>query len=188
MANFSNKYERLKDELERLKTGKMKVFGYSMLPILKSGSTLTFVVEDEYEVDDIVFSKVKGRYIDAHKITQKDPQKGYLISNNHGHDNGWTKVVYGRVSHAITGGNEKEFEQKKPKKAAVKHAFPSMLESATSIHDLLHSETGKRAYPGDTFEERVERYLKTSMLGNPEGRSMLRQTILEVKRKDYLRK
>ncbi|NML39868.1 S26 family signal peptidase [Chitinophaga sp. G-6-1-13] len=92
-----NKYERLKNELETVGTGKMKAFGASMLPILKSGTLLTFQREQEYAVGDIVFCKVKGRYIDAHKITKRDANKGYLIANNHGFENGWTKVIYGRV-------------------------------------------------------------------------------------------
>ncbi|MBC9909542.1 S24 family peptidase [Chitinophaga varians] len=92
-----NKYERLKNELETVGTGKMKAFGSSMLPILKSGTLLTFQREQEYAVGDIVFCKVKGRYIDAHKITKRDANKGYLIANNHGFENGWTKVIYGRV-------------------------------------------------------------------------------------------
>ena len=37
-----NKYERLKTELEIVGNGKMKAFGDSMRPILKSGSLLTF--------------------------------------------------------------------------------------------------------------------------------------------------
>lgn len=92
-----NKYERLKKELEVQGTGKMKAFGNSMLPILKSGSLLTFEKKNEYEIGDIVFSKVKGRYIDAHKITKIDSNKGYMIANNHGWENGWTKVIYGKV-------------------------------------------------------------------------------------------
>lgn len=92
-----NKYERLKNELEVTGTGKMKAFGSSMLPILKSGTLLTFVKATEYAIGDIVFCKVKGRYIDAHKITKKEPNKGYLIANNHGYENGWTKVIYGKV-------------------------------------------------------------------------------------------
>jgi len=44
-----NKYERLKLELETTGTGKMKCFGNSMLPILKSGSLLTFKKEDNYK-------------------------------------------------------------------------------------------------------------------------------------------
>lgn len=92
-----NKFERLKSELDTAGTGKMKAFGNSMLPILKSGSLLTFEKANNYEIDDIVFCKVKGRYIDAHKIVKKDSNKGFLIANNHGYENGWTKIIYGRV-------------------------------------------------------------------------------------------
>ncbi|OMP76357.1 S24/S26 family peptidase [[Flexibacter] sp. ATCC 35208] len=92
-----NKFERLKSELAQNGTGKMKAFGSSMLPILKSGSTLTFVRAEGYQIGDIVFCKVKGRYIDAHKVIKMDAHKGYLIANNHGHENGWTRIVYGKV-------------------------------------------------------------------------------------------
>jgi phage repressor protein C with HTH and peptisase S24 domain len=95
-----NKFERLKQDLASAGTGKMKAFGNSMLPILKSGSTLTFVTAADYAIGDIVFCKVKGRYIDAHKIVKIDPAKGYLIANNHGFENGWTRIVYGKVVHA----------------------------------------------------------------------------------------
>ncbi len=92
-----NKYERLKVDLGATGTGKMKAFGNSMLPVLKSGTLLTFAKSDEYKIGDIVFSKVKGRYIDAHKIVKKDVLKGFLIANNHGFENGWTKTIYGKV-------------------------------------------------------------------------------------------
>jgi SOS-response transcriptional repressor LexA len=92
-----NKFERLKNDLELAGTGKMKAFGNSMLPILKSGSLLTFTKATNYEIGDIVFCKVKGRYIDAHKIVKKDTNKGFLIANNHGFENGWTKIIYGKV-------------------------------------------------------------------------------------------
>lgn len=92
-----NKFERLKLALETERTGKMKAFGQSMLPILKSGSLLTFERATDYQIGDIVFCKVKGRYIDAHKIVKTDKNKGFLIANNHGYENGWTKTVYGRV-------------------------------------------------------------------------------------------
>lgn len=92
-----NKFERLKSELEHSGAGKMKAFGSSMLPILKSGSLLTFEKAGNYEIGDIVFCKVKGRYIDAHKIVKMDANKGFLIANNHGWENGWTKIIYGRV-------------------------------------------------------------------------------------------
>lgn len=88
-----NKYERLKNDLEKNKIGKMKVFGTSMLPLIKSGTLLTFEKKDEYSIGDIVFCKVKGRIIDAHIITKKDSNKGYMIANNRGFENGWTKNI-----------------------------------------------------------------------------------------------
>lgn len=92
-----NKYERLKNELALAGIGRIKAFGNSMLPILKDGSLLTFEKANDYEIGDIVFCKVKGRYIDAHKIIKKDANKGFLIANNHGFENGWTKIIYGKV-------------------------------------------------------------------------------------------
>ncbi len=92
-----NKYERLKIELESKGSGKMKAFGSSMLPILKSGSQLAFAKVKEYRIGDIVFCKVKGRYIDAHLIIKTDAHKGFLIANNHGFENGWTRTIYGKV-------------------------------------------------------------------------------------------
>lgn len=92
-----NKFERLKSELEQNGSGRMKTFGSSMLPVLKSGTTLCFETAAEYVIGDIVFCKVKGRYIDAHRIIKTDRNKGYLIANNHGWENGWTRIIYGRV-------------------------------------------------------------------------------------------
>ena len=92
-----NKYHRLREELENKGEGKMKCFGHSMMPILKSGSLLTFRKQTSYEIGDIVFCKVRGRFIDAHKIVKMHPHRGYLIANNHGHENGWTKTIYGRA-------------------------------------------------------------------------------------------
>jgi signal peptidase I len=84
-------------ELETKGITSMKVFGNSMVPIIKSGSVLTFKKCEAYEPDDVVFCKVKGRYIDAHKIVAVSPERGYLIANNHGHNNGWTHTIYGKV-------------------------------------------------------------------------------------------
>jgi len=95
-----NKYERLKKDLEEKGTGKVKVFGSSMTPILKSGSLLTFQKCDEYEIGDKVFCRVRGKYIDCHLITRKDAAGRYLISNNKGWDNGWTKKIFGKVVEA----------------------------------------------------------------------------------------
>ena len=81
-----------------------------MTPIFpaKTSVKLTYLRQDEYEVGDIVFTKVKGRWIDAHLVTKKS-EKGYLISNNHGHDNGWTRNIFGRVIKAEYGTTVKEF-------------------------------------------------------------------------------
>ncbi len=103
-----NKFERLKAELESVGEGKMKAFGQSMLPILKSGTLLTFRRQEVYEIGDIVFCKVKGRYIDAHKITKKDAGKGFMIANNHGFENGWTKRIFGKAILAEYAGETSE--------------------------------------------------------------------------------
>jgi SOS-response transcriptional repressor LexA len=96
-----SKYERMQQELTDQGHTQAKAFGHSMKPILESGSLLTFEKRGHYEVGDIVFCKVKGRYIDAHKITKIDSQGRYLISNNHGHDNGWTSQIFGKVIQAV---------------------------------------------------------------------------------------
>jgi hypothetical protein len=104
-----NKYKMLLEELETVGSGSMKCFGNSMLPILSNPSVCFYEVRDQYNIDDIVFSKVNGRYIDAHKITAVDGDR-YLISNNKGHNNGWTRTVYGKVVKALDKhGNKKEF-------------------------------------------------------------------------------
>lgn len=95
-----NKYERLLQNLEQSGEGKMKCFGSSMTPVLSNPSLCTYRKQDSYEIGDIVFCKVKGRWIDAHKITKKTPDGQYLISNNHGHDNGWTRKIFGKVIQA----------------------------------------------------------------------------------------
>ncbi len=105
-----NKYQRLLQELEENGMGKMKCFGNSMLPILSNPSTCTYYKQDSYKVGDIVFCKVRGRYIDAHKITKQDAEGRYMIANNHGYENGWTTTIYGRVVAAVDNtGNVKEF-------------------------------------------------------------------------------
>jgi hypothetical protein len=108
IQHVMNKYHRLREELESKGTGQMKCFGNSMLPILKSGSLLTFRKQPDYAVGDIVFCKVKGRFIDAHKIVKVHPHRGYLIANNHGHENGWTRTIYGRAVAAKFNHKTKE--------------------------------------------------------------------------------
>lgn len=99
MAN--QRYDRMQQELTLAGRTQAKVFGQSMIPIIESGSLLSFERKDEYQVGDIVFCKVRGRFIDAHKITKIQIDKGYLISNNKGHDNGWTSKIFGKVVKAV---------------------------------------------------------------------------------------
>jgi len=106
-----NKYERLKNELTESGTGKMKCFGNSMLPRLPNPSLNTYVVAEDYFVGDIVFCKVKGRWIDSHLVTQKCQNKGWMISNNRNHQNGWTKKIFGKVVLSRDkNGSTKEFK------------------------------------------------------------------------------
>ena len=109
---MATKYERLLADLEEKGTGSMKCFGSSMKPILSNPATCTYVKQDEYKIGDIVFCKVKGRYIDAHKITAKAGNyPRYMISNNHGRSNGWTTRVYGKVVKSVSNsGTVKEFK------------------------------------------------------------------------------
>lgn len=92
-----NKYERLKQELEEKGTGSMKCFGQSMLPLIKSGSKITFIKQPKYKVGDIVFCRVKGDWIDAHIITKTHPKRGFMISNYDGWENGWTNTIFGKA-------------------------------------------------------------------------------------------
>lgn len=86
-------------------TGTMKCFGNSMLPKLPNPSVCTYAVKDKYEIGDIVFCKVRGRFIDAHLITKIDGDR-YMIANNHGWENGWTKTIYGKVIEATNKDNK----------------------------------------------------------------------------------
>lgn len=95
-----NKHQRLIDDLESNGIGTMKCFGNSMKPILSNPSVCSYRKQTEYKVGDIVFCKVKGRYIDAHKITKVGADGQYMIANNYGFENGWTKIIYGKVIEA----------------------------------------------------------------------------------------
>lgn len=79
--------------------------GNSMLPLIQSGQfhKLEPVKWEDVRKNDIVYCKVRGRYY-THKVWQVDPVRGCLIGNAKGRKNGWTKLVYGRVTeiHSLT--------------------------------------------------------------------------------------
>lgn len=90
-------YEQAVEILASGRDHTMTVSGNSMLPLIESGSALTFRKVADYRVGDVVFCKVKGRWIGAHKVTKIDAEGRFMIANNKGFENGWTKQVFGRV-------------------------------------------------------------------------------------------
>jgi len=69
-----------------------------MVPLIKSRQPVKIkpITWQECEMGDIVYCKVKGNFY-THLIKSKDNNRGVLIGNNHGHINGWTKIVYGKI-------------------------------------------------------------------------------------------
>ncbi len=72
-----------------------------MTPLIKSRQKVTLVpIADLTSIKkgDIVLCKVRGSYC-THLVKQSRISKGtheFLIGNNHGHVNGWTRHVYGK--------------------------------------------------------------------------------------------
>lgn len=99
-----DRYGELRLALHQTGVGRMRCFGDSMLPVLFSGSMMYFQRQEEYQVGDVVFCMVGGHYIDAHLIRLKSRRRGYLLSNYHGWDNGWTRTIFGRAIQAELNG------------------------------------------------------------------------------------
>ena len=89
--------ERAIAALEKGQQPTMRVFGNSMRPLILNRSKLTYAKTDDYQVGDVVMCKVKGNFIDAHKITKIGADGRFMIANNRGRENGWTRTIYGRV-------------------------------------------------------------------------------------------
>jgi hypothetical protein len=106
--------------IETLKEGKdaiIKPTGNSMRGKVESGSKVTLepISLDKVQIGDIVLCKVKGnQYLHLVKAIDKGR---FLIGNNRGGINGWTKAIYGIVTK-IEKPNEKA--NKKSKKASNK--------------------------------------------------------------------
>lgn len=93
---MNQRYERAIATLDRGEDAKMRVFGNSMLPLIKTKSVVTMRKTDDYEVGDVVFVKA-GKGIYVHKITKVDDKGRFMIANNRGRENGWATKVFGRV-------------------------------------------------------------------------------------------
>lgn len=90
---------------EKLKKGEpviSKEPGNSMTPLIKSKQPveLTPIELGNVKKGNIVFCRVKGKYY-THLVKAVNPEKGCLIGNNHGHINGWTKQVFGKVTKIL---------------------------------------------------------------------------------------
>jgi len=92
-----NRFDRVVKELAENGTSQMRGCGNSMTPRIPDKALLTIEVFDDYEVGDAVLCKVKGNWYEGHKVLAKNDRRGFLIGNNHGHVNGWTRKVYGKV-------------------------------------------------------------------------------------------
>lgn len=97
---MSDSHWHVLHDLETTGQGLRVCRGNSMLPVLTNPATCFYRKEVKYKVGDIVLCKVRGRMIDAHRITKIAPDGRYMIANNHGHENGWTRLIYGRVVKA----------------------------------------------------------------------------------------
>ena len=93
------RYEDILQELARGNTVRHKPHGNSMTPIIKSGEPIEIspCAPSDVQTGDVVLAKVKGRYM-IHLVTRTSLDGRFMISNNHGHDNGWTRQIYGRVT------------------------------------------------------------------------------------------
>ena len=92
-------------KIEKLQAGESIVTsekGNSMTPLIMSGQKhrLDPVKLEDVEVGDIVFCKVNGRLF-THRVHAICEKRGLQIGNNHGHINGWTKIVYGKVAEVL---------------------------------------------------------------------------------------
>lgn len=85
-------------ELDEGRSVTIKPHGNSMSPLISSGDTITLRPVDPADVKtgDAVLAKVKGRFY-IHLVTAVGDDGRFQISNNHGHVNGWSRQVYGRV-------------------------------------------------------------------------------------------
>lgn len=89
----------MKKVVERLQAGESVTFnprGKSMEPLIHDGQTVTVVPWDGAQLSDgtVVLCKVSGKTY-LHKILAHTPGGRYLIGNNKGHTNGWTRTIYG---------------------------------------------------------------------------------------------
>lgn len=98
----------MNNKVEKLQKGETiisKEPGNSMTPLIKSKQPVKIepATWQDANKGDIVYCKVKGKFY-THLVKAKNEKRGCLIGNNHGHINGWTKNVYGKVVKIYASG------------------------------------------------------------------------------------
>lgn len=90
--------DRAIKELQEGNSTTIKPRGNSMQGKIESGAAVTVepIKLDEIQVDDIVLCKVKGNQY-LHLVKAIDNGR-FLIGNNKGRINGWTRSIYGKVT------------------------------------------------------------------------------------------
>jgi len=93
-----SRYIELVKRLQNGETITYKEFGNSMLPKMKNGCKVTVhpCKLGDCKVGDVVLAKVRGtHYLHYVKAIASDGK--VQIGNAHGHINGWTRTVFGRL-------------------------------------------------------------------------------------------
>lgn len=91
---------KIVEELQDNKIVKTRLGGNSMTPIIKSKQLVTIepCKPGDLSVGDVVYCRVKGSYY-LHLIKQISTDGRFLIGNNHGRINGWTRNVFGKLTN-----------------------------------------------------------------------------------------
>jgi hypothetical protein len=92
-------------KMEKLLAGETiisKEPGNSMTPLIESRQPveITPTTWEKVEEGDIVYCKVRGSFY-THLVKAKNDKRGVQIGNNHGHINGWTKNVFGKITKIL---------------------------------------------------------------------------------------
>lgn len=95
-------YLNIQEKLEQGETVTLKSSGNSMTPRIKSGDKVVIqpATVDDVGKKDAVFCKVNGSFY-VHLVYKKSNDGRVLIGNNHGHENGWTDKVFGKVTEVF---------------------------------------------------------------------------------------
>lgn len=96
---MSDKNTSIAQRLQAGEVVKTRLSGNSMTPIIKSRQlvTITPCQLSDLQAGDVTFCKVRGKYY-LHLVKRVGKNGWVLIANNHGHENGWTRTVFGKLT------------------------------------------------------------------------------------------